>query len=61
LPLVSDDTLTRNVHIGELTTTRDILAFRDEQDLRVSLERVGFCRHRRVRRLESNAPDYGRP
>ena len=40
MPLVSYDTLTRNVRIGELTTTRDILAFRDEQDLRVSLERA---------------------
>jgi hypothetical protein len=57
LPRVSYDTLTRNVRIGELPTTRDILAFRDEQNLRVSLERVGFRRHRRLRRLESNAPD----
>ena len=45
LPLVSYDTLTRNVRTGELTTTRDILAFRDEQDLRVSL---------RTRRLSSS-------
>ena len=61
MPLVSYDTLTRNVRIGELTTTRDILAFRDEQDLRVSLERIGFRRHRRFRRLESNAPDCCAP
>jgi hypothetical protein len=43
LPLVSYDTLTRNVRTGELTATRDILAFRDEQALRVSLEHVGFA------------------
>ena len=42
LPLVAYDTHTRNIRTGELTTTRDNLAFRDEPDLRVSLERVGF-------------------
>lgn len=42
LPLVGYDTHTRNIRTGELTTTRDELAFRDEQDLRSSLERVGF-------------------
>lgn len=42
LPLVAYDTHTRNIRTGELTTSRDNLAFRDEADLRMSLERVGF-------------------
>jgi SAM-dependent methyltransferase len=42
LPLVSYDTLTRNLRTGEATTSRDILAFRDERTLRASLERADF-------------------
>jgi SAM-dependent methyltransferase len=42
LPLVSYDTLTRNLRTGEATTSRDVLAFREERVLRASLERVGF-------------------
>jgi SAM-dependent methyltransferase len=42
LPLVSYDTLTRNLRTGEATTSRDVLAFRDERALRASLERTGF-------------------
>jgi len=42
LPRVSYDTLTRNLRTGEATTSRDVLAFRDEQTLRASLEHAGF-------------------
>jgi len=42
LPLVSYDTLTRNLRTGEATASRDVLAFRDERTLRTSLERAGF-------------------
>ena len=42
LPLVSYDTFTRNLRTGEATTSRDVLAFRDEQALRKSLEHAGF-------------------
>jgi SAM-dependent methyltransferase len=42
LPRVSYDTLTRNLRTGEVATTRGVLAFRDEQTLRVSLEGAGF-------------------
>jgi SAM-dependent methyltransferase len=42
LPLVSYDTLTHNLSTGEVTTSRDVLAFRDEQALRVSIEHAGF-------------------
>lgn len=42
LPLVAYDTMTRNLSTGEATTTRDILAFRDEQALRASVQRAGF-------------------
>lgn len=42
LPLVSYDTLTRNLRTGEAVTSRDVLAFRDERALRESLERAGF-------------------
>jgi ubiquinone/menaquinone biosynthesis C-methylase UbiE len=42
LPRVSYDTLTRNLRTGEVTTNRDVLAFRDERTLRVSLEHAGF-------------------
>lgn len=42
LPLVSYDTLTRNLRTGEATTSRDVLAFRDERSLRASLEHAGF-------------------
>lgn len=42
LPLVSYETRTRNVRNGECTTTRDVLAFRDEGELRASVERAGF-------------------
>ena len=42
LPLVSYDTLTRNLRGGEATTTRDVLAFRDERALRASLLNAGF-------------------
>jgi SAM-dependent methyltransferase len=42
LPRVSYDTLTRNLRTGEAATTRDVLAFRDEQTLRASLEHAGF-------------------
>ena len=41
-PLVSYDTLTRNLRTGESTATRDVLAFRDEQALRASLADAGF-------------------
>lgn len=42
LPLVSYDTLTRDLRTGEVTTSRDVLAFRDEPALRATLERAGF-------------------
>lgn len=42
LPMVSYDTLTRNLRTGEATTSRDALAFRDEQVLRASVEHAGF-------------------
>lgn len=42
LPLVSYDTLTRNLRTGQGTATRDILAFRDEPVLRRTLKRAGF-------------------
>lgn len=42
LPLVSYDTLTRNLSNDEATTSRDVLAFRDEQALRASVEHAGF-------------------
>jgi SAM-dependent methyltransferase len=42
LPLVSYDTLTRNLRTGQATVTRDVLAFRDEPALRVTLEHAGF-------------------
>ncbi|MGI8613120.1 MAG: class I SAM-dependent methyltransferase [Nocardioidaceae bacterium] len=42
LPVVSYHTLTRNVRTGESTTECDTLAFRDEEALRASVERVGF-------------------
>jgi SAM-dependent methyltransferase len=43
LPLVSYDTLTRNLRTGEATASRDVLAFRDERVLRASLEDAGFA------------------
>jgi hypothetical protein len=42
LPLVSYDTLTRNLRTGEATTSRDILVFRNERALRASLEHACF-------------------
>ncbi len=42
LPQVSYDTLTRNLRTGEATTSRDVLAFRDERTLRAELTQVGF-------------------
>jgi hypothetical protein len=42
LPLVSYDTLTRNLASGVATTSRDVLAFRDEQALRASMQHAGF-------------------
>jgi SAM-dependent methyltransferase len=42
LPLVSYDTLTRNLRTSEATTSRDVLAFRDESALRTSLGNEGF-------------------
>lgn len=42
LPRVSYDTLTRNLRAGHLTTSRDVLAFRDEQTLRASVEHAGL-------------------
>jgi SAM-dependent methyltransferase len=42
LPLVSYDTLTRNLRTGQATVNRDVLAFRDEPALRTTLEHVGF-------------------
>jgi hypothetical protein len=42
LPLVSYDTLTRNLSTGEANSSPDVLAFRDEQALRASVEHVGF-------------------
>jgi SAM-dependent methyltransferase len=42
LPRVSYNTLTRNLRTGEATTSRDVLAFRDERALRASLKRAGF-------------------
>lgn len=43
LPLVSYDTLTRNLSTGgAATTSRDVLAFRDEQALRAAVEHAGF-------------------
>lgn len=42
LPLVSYDTLTRNLSTGEANSSPDVLAFRDEQALRATTEHVGF-------------------
>ena len=42
LPLVAYDTFTRNVRTGEQTSSRDVLAFRDAETLRWSLEAAGF-------------------
>jgi SAM-dependent methyltransferase len=42
LPVVSYDTLTRNLRTGQATVNRDVLAFRDGPALHASLERVGF-------------------
>jgi ubiquinone/menaquinone biosynthesis C-methylase UbiE len=42
LPLVCYDTLTRNLSTGVTTTSRDVLAFRDEQALRATIEHAGF-------------------
>jgi SAM-dependent methyltransferase len=42
LPLVSYDTLTRNLRTGEATVRRDVLAFRDEAALRASVARAGL-------------------
>lgn len=43
LPLVSYDTLTRNLRTSESTASRDVLSFRDERALRASLEQAGFA------------------
>jgi SAM-dependent methyltransferase len=42
LPEVSYDTFTRNLRTGEASTSRDILAFRDERTLHAGLEQAGF-------------------
>jgi SAM-dependent methyltransferase len=42
LPLVTYDTFTLDPRTGERTSTRDVLAFRDEQTLRRSLQAAGF-------------------
>ncbi|MCO8269669.1 class I SAM-dependent methyltransferase [Actinoplanes sp. TRM 88003] len=42
LPLVAYDTFTRNTRTGELTSTRDVLAFRDAETLRRSVQEAGF-------------------
>jgi len=42
LPLVSYDTLTRNLRTGQASANRDVLAFRDEPTLRATLERADF-------------------
>lgn len=42
LPRVSYDTFIHNLRTGEFTTSRDVLAFRDERALRASLEHAGF-------------------
>jgi SAM-dependent methyltransferase len=42
LPRVSYDTLTRNLRTGESSTSRDLLAFRDERTLLAGLEHAGF-------------------
>ena len=42
LPLVSYDTLTRNLRTGQATVNRDVLAFRDEPTLRSTLDLAGF-------------------
>jgi SAM-dependent methyltransferase len=42
LPRVSYDTLTRSRRTGETATSRDVLAFRDQETLRASLRQAGF-------------------
>jgi SAM-dependent methyltransferase len=42
LPRVSYDTFTRNLRTAEATTSRDVLAFRDERTLRANLTHTGF-------------------
>jgi SAM-dependent methyltransferase len=42
LPRVAYDTLTRSLRTDEATTSRDVLAFRDEPALRSSLGEAGF-------------------
>lgn len=41
-PLVSYDTFNRNLRTQEQQTSRDVLAFRDEHELRSNVERAGF-------------------
>lgn len=42
LPMGTYDTFTRNLRTGELTANRDVLAFRDEDRIRASVEAAGF-------------------
>jgi SAM-dependent methyltransferase len=47
LPLVAYDTFTRNLRTGEETSERDVLAFRDRDELAGSLASAGFNNIRR--------------
>lgn len=61
LPLVSYDTLTRNLRTGEATVTRDVLAFRGEPALRATLEHAGFTVEHVYGDWDKTAPAAGSP
>jgi SAM-dependent methyltransferase len=61
LPLVSYDTLTRNLRTGQATVNRDVLAFRDEPALRATLEHAGFDVQHVYGDWDRTAPAAGTP
>jgi SAM-dependent methyltransferase len=61
LPLVSYDTLTRNLRTGHSTATRDVLAFRDGQALRATLQHVGLDVQHVYGNWDRTAPAADRP
>ena len=61
LPLVAYDTLTRNLRSGEVTVSRDVLAFRDERALRASLRQAGFAAVRVYGDWDRSAPAAASP
>ncbi|MGH3252806.1 MAG: class I SAM-dependent methyltransferase [Trebonia sp.] len=61
LPLVSYDTLTRNLRTGHATVNRDVLAFRDEPALRETLEHARFDVKHVYGDWDRTAPATGSP